>query len=375
MTTSVGSAPGRLDLLGGVADYSGALVLQVPTRVRTTVTAEPADALIVGDVDAAAERGARRSPRRPTTTCARRSRPRRSGRTTSSASRSSSSATACWNRRPVRLTVDVRRADRDGRVLQRGARGRHGSGARRRSARRPAPHLATLCQEAENRIVGAPCGIMDQVAVTLGVPGAVLPDPVPAGLGRCAGGLAARHRGRRMAERRRPRRQRAIPYGHARGRPRSWASGSPRTRTGRPWPWISELPQSCLAALPDDARRRRLPRPLGRDRRPLVDDRARMPPTRCGPRRPSASPSTSARRSPRAPAHGRRRRASARCSPPATRATARWDSATRPPMPSSPRRSAGPASTPPARAAAAAAGPSSSLCDRGALDDVPQLIR
>ena len=33
-----GEAPGRLDVLGGVADYSGALVLQMPIRARTRVT-------------------------------------------------------------------------------------------------------------------------------------------------------------------------------------------------------------------------------------------------------------------------------------------------------------------------------------------------
>src|SRR6476661_4482038 len=46
----LGRAPGRLDLLGGVADYSGALVLEIPTRVETTVVAEPDDALLVGPV-------------------------------------------------------------------------------------------------------------------------------------------------------------------------------------------------------------------------------------------------------------------------------------------------------------------------------------
>ena len=35
--------------------------------------------------------------------------------------------------------------------------------------------LAALCQEAENQVVGAPCGIMDQVVVTMGRPGGVLP--------------------------------------------------------------------------------------------------------------------------------------------------------------------------------------------------------
>ena len=48
MSTSTGSAPGRLDLLGGVADYSGALVLETPTSLTTTVVAEPADAFVVG---------------------------------------------------------------------------------------------------------------------------------------------------------------------------------------------------------------------------------------------------------------------------------------------------------------------------------------
>ena len=35
--------------------------------------------------------------------------------------------------------------------------------------------LAALCQEAENHVVGAPCGIMDQVTVAMGTPGAILP--------------------------------------------------------------------------------------------------------------------------------------------------------------------------------------------------------
>ena len=39
MSCCRGSAPGRLDLLGGVADYSGALVLEMPTRQSTEVVA------------------------------------------------------------------------------------------------------------------------------------------------------------------------------------------------------------------------------------------------------------------------------------------------------------------------------------------------
>ena len=43
-----GRAPGRLDLLGGVADYSGALVLEMPTRQGTEVTLCPDTAFVVG---------------------------------------------------------------------------------------------------------------------------------------------------------------------------------------------------------------------------------------------------------------------------------------------------------------------------------------
>jgi L-arabinokinase len=38
MTEATGEAPGRLDLLGGVADYSGSLVLETPIHGRTRVT-------------------------------------------------------------------------------------------------------------------------------------------------------------------------------------------------------------------------------------------------------------------------------------------------------------------------------------------------
>ena len=66
MSSRRGSAPGRLDLLGGVADYSGALVLEMPTRLATTVVAEPADALVVGPVHARPSTRWRRSRGSPT---------------------------------------------------------------------------------------------------------------------------------------------------------------------------------------------------------------------------------------------------------------------------------------------------------------------
>ena len=38
MKTAIGIAPGRLDFLGGVADYSGSLVLEMPLSLTTRVT-------------------------------------------------------------------------------------------------------------------------------------------------------------------------------------------------------------------------------------------------------------------------------------------------------------------------------------------------
>src|SRR5262245_64957138 len=36
-------APGRLDVMGGIADYSGALVLEMPIAAATWVAAQPSD--------------------------------------------------------------------------------------------------------------------------------------------------------------------------------------------------------------------------------------------------------------------------------------------------------------------------------------------
>ena len=45
----VGRAPGRLDVMGGIADYSGSLVLQMPTREATLVAlqADPSRELTI----------------------------------------------------------------------------------------------------------------------------------------------------------------------------------------------------------------------------------------------------------------------------------------------------------------------------------------
>ena len=110
--------------------------------------------------------------------------------------------------------------------------------------------LALLCQEAENRVLGVPCGIMDQAASSAGTPGAVLPilcrpvevgEPVdlprgvevvgwPSGATHDVGGAPYRHArtasfmGRRMAE----------------------------AATGRRVRWTSELGADAVARLPDE---------------------------------------------------------------------------------------------------------------------------
>src|SRR5262245_39224945 len=40
-------APGRLDLMGGIADYSGSLVLQLPLAVATWVAAQQVDEPVI----------------------------------------------------------------------------------------------------------------------------------------------------------------------------------------------------------------------------------------------------------------------------------------------------------------------------------------
>jgi L-arabinokinase len=172
MTSRVGEAPGRLDLLGGVADYSGALVLEVATYVTTRVTAVDGDALVVGPVRLAVDELRQLSTRPyPDVRAALRPHPRWAHYVVGvalvlvrhgviepppvSLSIASDVPTSVGVSSSAALEVATARAlGSDGLEPLR---------------------LAALCQEAENQVVGAPCGIMDQVVVAMGAPGAVLP--------------------------------------------------------------------------------------------------------------------------------------------------------------------------------------------------------
>ena len=109
--------------------------------------------------------------------------------------------------------------------------------------------LAALCQEAENHVVGAPCGIMDQVAVVSGTAKAVLPilcrpasvaDPValPAGFEIVGWPTGAPHD------------VGGVPYRRARAATfmgKRMVEGA----AGRAWPWVSQLPRAAVEELPD----------------------------------------------------------------------------------------------------------------------------
>jgi galactokinase len=241
-----GSAPGRLDLLGGVADYSGALVLEMPTSQRTEVIAHPDEALVVGPVTFAAP-DLERLAGLPFATL-----------------RQELVACPRWTRYVIGVAVVLLRhgvievplvrfqitSDLPVSVGVASSAALEVATARALGASHVEPlRLAALCQEAENHVVGAPCGIMDQVAVVSGATNAVLPilcrpasvaDPValppgfeivgwPTGAPHSVGG---------------------APYGRARAAA-FMGKRMVESAAGRKWPWVSQLPRAAVATLPD----------------------------------------------------------------------------------------------------------------------------
>jgi galactokinase len=241
-----GSAPGRLDLLGGVADYSGALVLEMPTQQGTEVVASPDDALVVGPVALSVDELAGlaglpyENVRRVVAPLPR------------------------WTHYVIGVAIVLVRhriidppcvrleitSDLPSSVGVASSAALEVATARALGACAVDPlHLATLCQEAENQVVGAPCGIMDQVAVALGTPGAVLPilcrpasaaDPVtlPEGLEIVGWPTGTPHD---VSD---------VPYGRARAAA-FMGKRMVEDAAGRTWSWVSELPGSAVDVLPE----------------------------------------------------------------------------------------------------------------------------
>jgi L-arabinokinase len=229
-----------------VADYSGALVLETPTCQRTEVVARPADALVVGPV-----------------TFSTRDLERLAG-LPYAALRRELAACPNWTRYVIGVAVVLVRhgvieaprvrleiaSDLPVAVGVASSAALEVATARALGAGHVEPlRLAALCQEAENHVVGAPCGIMDQVAVVSGTAKAVLPilcrpasvaDPValPPGLEIVGWPTGAAHT------------VGGVPYGRARAAAfmgKRMVEGA----AGRTWTWVSQLPRAAVEALPE----------------------------------------------------------------------------------------------------------------------------
>jgi L-arabinokinase len=182
-----GEAPGRLDVLGGVADYSGSLVLQMPIRAltRVTITPQAAPSLqLVSDHEGtfAVPLGELRALFELTEEAA------------SLHTRLDERQTPRWTRYPLGCFLLFCRAQEwrpeTGLSLVISSEVPISMGVSSSAALEVATlraleavsgrrfrgtALARLAQRAENEVVGAPCGLMDQLASAHGVPGALLP--------------------------------------------------------------------------------------------------------------------------------------------------------------------------------------------------------
>jgi galactokinase len=185
---SVARAPGRLDVMGGIADYSGSLVLQLPIREATFVALQPTsgDEWKIASLPADGDGPVR---------CVELSRQEREALRDYASAREylqRDPATA-WAAYVVGVALVLRQElgaamDSGFHVLVRSdvpeAKGVSSSAALEVAVMRAwAQHLgisldgieaARLCQMAENQVVGAPCGIMDQMTSAVGRSGELL---------------------------------------------------------------------------------------------------------------------------------------------------------------------------------------------------------
>jgi galactokinase len=183
-------APGRLDLMGGIADYSGSLVLEMPIReaVMVAVQRRAARRLRIATLTADADRDpvfempleAFESLGRPIEYAAARSMFARSPRT-----RWAAYVAGVF----LVLARECNASFADGASLLIASEVPEGKGVSSSAALEVAAMqavaaaygieldamtLAVLCQKVENLVVGAPCGIMDQMTAACGQQGRLL---------------------------------------------------------------------------------------------------------------------------------------------------------------------------------------------------------
>jgi galactokinase len=180
----VARAPGRLDVMGGIADYSGSLVLQLPLAEAALVAIQPAEG--IGWQVASLPENPHELPRLVTLDSAVVQELLR-GDYTAARDRLRDAPSRAWAAYVVGVLLVLSRelgahVPDSLRVLVRSrvpeAKGVSSSAALEVATMRAACALlslqidgteaARLCQLAENLLVGAPCGIMDQMTSAVG---------------------------------------------------------------------------------------------------------------------------------------------------------------------------------------------------------------
>lgn len=167
----VARAPGRLDVMGGVADYSGSLVLQMPIRAAAVAAVQTTD---TGEVLAVS--GARRAAL-PVSALTSRSLGELSHLL------AGDGGWAAYVLGPIAVLVQDERVELPGLKVLIASEVPEGKGVSSSAAvevaaihaaaaclgRRPdSRRLALLAQTAENKVARAPCGVMDQLTAACG---------------------------------------------------------------------------------------------------------------------------------------------------------------------------------------------------------------
>jgi L-arabinokinase len=185
--TKLGRGPGRLDVMGGIADYSGSLVLQWPLARAAHCAIQFCDEPLVSARSLnAAEIDAEREVSAPLELIAQ-------GDYAQARNALTQNPARAWAAYALGTLVVMARET--GAKLMRGMRllvgsdvpagkGVSSSAALEVACMRAAcellgvalapRELAILCQKAENLVVGAPCGVMDQMSSACGEPGKLL---------------------------------------------------------------------------------------------------------------------------------------------------------------------------------------------------------
>ncbi len=188
---SVGRAPGRLDLMGGIADYSGSLVLELPLQVATWVavqtTDEPEITLLSTSIDSGSGTPLVSLPLSALRT------DQRSLEYDAAHALLTATSESAWVAYVAGVLILLQHER--GLLLERGLRffiysevpvgkGVSSSAAIEVASMQAVAglfnleldgrELALFCQQVENLIVGAPCGVMDQMTSACGMQNSLL---------------------------------------------------------------------------------------------------------------------------------------------------------------------------------------------------------